>query len=392
MNICFQNSRRAFKLQRSPSWDPARRIQKELNCNQLAFGSRNRHRFAFTLVELLVVIAIIGVLVALLLPAVQAAREAARRIQCRNHLKNITLAMLNHESTHGILPSGGWRGDTIGDPDRGTGVGQPGSWIFSTLPYIEQQALYDLGAGLSLADKVDAFKRRDEIPISFFNCPSRRTGGPYPNGLNFHTRVDTASYQSEFMARSDYAANVGDETGYDDRCLRIAPSTYNQAANADSDTWPPKLNADNSPGGTPGYSGIVFCGSEVAMPNIEDGGSNTYAVGERAINPDLTEVGTAHNDDWSMYAGFQDDLVASVWYRPVPNGGTPTIALAPIQDTPGVEVRERFGGAHPGGFNISFCDGSVQFVNYDIELEVHRQNGHRADGGQPKKVTVTGPR
>ena len=112
-----------------------------------------RHRSdksAFTLVELLVVITIIGVLVALLLPAVQAAREAARQTQCKNNVKQLALGCLGHENAIGRFPTNGWGTDWTGDPDFGTDWRQPGGWLFNVLPYIEQQPLHDMGAGVGL--------------------------------------------------------------------------------------------------------------------------------------------------------------------------------------------------------------------------------------------------
>src|SRR5688572_33416272 len=103
-------------------------------------------RGAFTLVELLVVIAIIGILVALLLPAIQAAREAARRAQCTNQVKQIALAWHLHHDVHKFLPSAGWGFNWMGDPDRGFGESQPGSWAYSCLPFMEEQQVHEIGA------------------------------------------------------------------------------------------------------------------------------------------------------------------------------------------------------------------------------------------------------
>jgi prepilin-type N-terminal cleavage/methylation domain-containing protein len=141
---------------------------------------RRSCRRGFTLVELLVVIAIIGVLVALLLPAVQAARESARRIQCSNHLKQIGLAFHNHHDSLGHLPTGGWGWNYVGDPDGGFSENQPGGWTYNILPYIEQQALREIGIGQMGPLKQAELARLVGTPIKFYHCPSRRPARLYP--------------------------------------------------------------------------------------------------------------------------------------------------------------------------------------------------------------------
>jgi prepilin-type N-terminal cleavage/methylation domain-containing protein len=134
-------------------------------------------RNGFTLIELLVVIAIIGILVALLLPAVQATREAARRTECKNHLKQIGIGWLNHEDVHGHLPSSGWGYKWTGEPSRDYGKDQPGGWVYNMLAFIEQTDLRNLGARTSEPGQLSAQKAQ---PIKIMHCPTRRRAKVYP--------------------------------------------------------------------------------------------------------------------------------------------------------------------------------------------------------------------
>src|SRR5258706_4890817 len=134
-----------------------------------------RFRWAgFTLVELLVVIAIIGILVALLLPAVQAAREAARRTQCTNQLKQLATGCMNHESTLKYYPCGGWGWDWVGDADRGNGQNQPGGWMYNILPFLEENARHDLpkdgDPNNQLAAQLDGARQMLLDPIPIIKC------------------------------------------------------------------------------------------------------------------------------------------------------------------------------------------------------------------------------
>src|SRR5208282_5749345 len=110
-------------------------------------GVSRQKNAAFTLVELLVVITILGMLMALLMPAVNSVRESMRRTQCKNNLKQIGTAANAHLTAYGFFPSGGWGMIWLGDPDRGTGASQPGSWIYQLLPYLGFDMIHDLGKG-----------------------------------------------------------------------------------------------------------------------------------------------------------------------------------------------------------------------------------------------------
>ena len=134
----------------------------------------------FTLVELLVVIAIIGTLVALLLPAVQNAREAARRMQCQHHLRQMGLAAISHQTAHGYYPSNGWGFRWMGDPDRGAGSTQPGGWTYQILPFLEEGSMHRFGSGLAEPEKRVQLALQKAHVVPLFHCPSRRPAQGYP--------------------------------------------------------------------------------------------------------------------------------------------------------------------------------------------------------------------
>jgi prepilin-type N-terminal cleavage/methylation domain-containing protein len=339
---------------------------------------RTSEKNGFTLVELLVVITIIGILIALLLPAVQAAREAARRVQCSNNLKQMALACLQHEETNKFLPTGGWGWTWSGDPDRGFDKRQPGGWHFNVLPFMGLNNLHDAGLGGNYAADVVVA----ETPVNTFVCPTRRTVTTYPfiNG----TPYNVLPSRPRFCGRSDYAANGGDAPtdAVNPQISAGSSGPYYATGDAMADSqW---LTTWYS--GYPGFhpNGVIFRRSQCTIADITDGVSNTYLLGERYCWPDHYYDGYDYADDQGWTIGYDYDT--NRWVQL----GTPSTSgyLAPMQDSPGYDDGARFGSAHSNGLYMAFCDGSIQFINYEIDEETHRRLGNREDGApvDPKKL------
>jgi prepilin-type N-terminal cleavage/methylation domain-containing protein/prepilin-type processing-associated H-X9-DG protein len=281
------------------------------------FTHSHSRRHAFTLVELLVVIAIIGVLVALLLPAVQAAREAARRTSCLNNVTQLGLALHNFEFHFEKLPPGVVNEE---GPVRNEAKGTQVSWIVKVLPYLEQNVLakrFNQTEG-AYAD-VNAPVRAAQIRV--LQCAS--DGVPMMN-------------QAGTIARSSYAGCHHDSE---------AP-----------------IDKDNR--------GLLFLNSQVRHSQIFDGSSSTLLIGEMLETPD----GLGWVSGTRATLRNTGSLEAGEAY--LPNAGSATSDKQKL----GPLFVGGFGSYHPGGANIGLADGSTRFLSQQVDPQTLRQLGNRADG------------
>lgn len=301
----------------------------------------------FTLVELLVVITIIGILIALLLPAVQAAREAARRMQCTNNMKQIGVALHMHHERNGVFPVGHfWGKDSFGNPLQiaEKGYGSEATWITYLLPFIEQSGLYqqidwDYAFGFAAQDS-RKLRPVTSTTLTLFICPSVGPVNPIFDG----------SY-----ARGNYAANNG-----------LGPMAEVTAAPARPEV------------------GAFFINSATSAATVKDGLSNTAFVAEIITVPGEDMRGMLHFPEGSLYH-----------HNYTPNSATPDLIRmgmcisderwpchGQFADAVHRDMIVTARSLHPGGVNLLLGDGSVHFASDSIRLDVWQALGTVA-GGEP---------
>jgi prepilin-type N-terminal cleavage/methylation domain-containing protein len=391
-------------------------------------------RIGFTLIELLVVIAIIGVLIALLLPAVQKVREAANRIQCANNLKQMGLAIHNFHDTYNRFPTqGGWWCHGISYNQDGTPHSlkyQQASWGFQILPFIEQQPLYNtldtvpfnstpytsppsvntapMGQNLPSSMFPDAFGpvgsfyivgsacdnqgvgngQARGTPVKIYYCPSRRPAGLYSGHGSWSGGLITSTMLTDYasvspacvpMIKNSQGLYAEDTYGL----IYGWASSEGNAARCQND-WQYGLKHGIIGGGPWGSTAQAY---KHTFASITDGSSNTMLLGEKWMS--VSDYGGGNGaDDFGPFAGTDSDEVRCSGTLQISLGGNNIPLANPHQDVPTSQCpgndswpsSMQFGSAHPAGMNAVFGDGSVHNVKYGIDPEIFNALGHMNDG------------
>lgn len=280
-------------------------------------------RCGFTLIELLVVIAVIAVLVALLLPAVQQAREAARRSQCKSHLKQIALALHNYHDTFNILPSGQYYCRPGTDCASRPNFTQGWGWSASLLAFVDQAPIFNrINFSLGMGDP--SHSSLVATPLALFHCPSDPTRQNVIAPSGYTTR-------SERIATTNYCGNAGS-----------FGASFEAPFLAKDENW---------------TNGVFGRDSARRFSDVTDGVSNTFLVGE------------------VIHFNFPWDPTLYGHWDPPSGTACCTLALArqgnwkpnPKPTSPQVEQRDSFSSHHVGGVHFAMCDGSVRFVSENID-------------------------
>ncbi len=361
---------------------------------------RSRGLRAFTLIELLVVIAIIAVLIALLLPAVQSARESARRIQCTNNLKQLGLAFLNYESTNSVYPMGAMTGVTnAANSGWSTQLNNNGvSWVALTLPYFEQTNIYNsinfavaITTSLAQPDFATAWYTK----IAGLQCPTdgdqdgfRADGNSGAGGLGQYP-VTSAPLPPNGGTRmvpvTNYIASFGDNY-----CIGALTMNAIFPTETSFRTWPPTpgqprigwpgyqgtfadINAFLPPVGAPGsLRGMFDCTTNqiVRLSSVTDGTSNTISAGESL------PAQRADNNVWQYSANADGTTVPINYPTPVNCDIAGGFGTSNWQSRCSY-ANTGFKSHHPGGANFVFVDGSVHFIKQSIAMPTYCALGSR---------------
>jgi prepilin-type N-terminal cleavage/methylation domain-containing protein/prepilin-type processing-associated H-X9-DG protein len=308
-------------------------------CRLSHSGSRPAHRRGFTLIELLVVIAIIAILIGLLLPAVQQAREAARRSQCINNLKQLGLALHNYHDTHNALPPG-WIGVDNNAPDT---EGPSGfGWGVFILPYLDQAPLYNrINFSLPITDPTNLATVSVNLPV--FRCPS-------DTGTDFWNLPDESN-PSATIARlptANYVGNFG-TVAFEDIC--------------EDPPFMPGMQCEGN--------GVFFHNSKVLLRDMIDGTSNTILVGEH------------RSDTRSQVVAVTGFPWHSTWVGFVAGGAEPAARFLGVSDHtpnhPDLHLDD-YSSWHTGGVHFLYADGRVRFLSDNVSLILYQGSATRAGG------------